>query len=289
MEPIKKKPSPAKFAVVFTSSFIIGYLMFAVVFAGPQFLRAFFIDPIGYGTSTEVPAQQTGEPQFFPTIANDLSSIGSMNHQYLQGHTFKQVLIEIDRAESAHPEDVAINGLRDVIEQYADKPEGVLIEMSDVIEDDDDEYTLGEIQRTMRAYRDNYSTGDTAVIYILYLNGEFADINNTLGVTVNASSFVMFPEEVQRSSGANLFGGPAYERSIVVHEFGHLLGLVNVNYESAAEREDPIHPGHSNNPASVMYWAVESFNVQNLFRGGPPANFDEADEFDIEQIKAGIY
>ena len=53
------------------------------------------------------------------------------------------------------------------------------------------------------------------------------------------------------------------ENSVLVHEVGHLLGLVNL-YQSPVDHEDPDHPGHSNNDESVMYWAIESADVSNF-------------------------
>lgn len=72
----------------------------------------------------------------------------------------------------------------------------------------------------------------------------------------------------------------------MVHELGHLFGLVNLTGEGAFH-EDPDHEGHSRNTSSVMHWAVESTVVGDVFEGGPPRDFDTDDEQEMQAIRTG--
>jgi hypothetical protein len=63
------------------------------------------------------------------------------------------------------------------------------------------------------------------------------------------------------------------------------MALINFGYHSAYNHEDSSHPHHSNNPNSVMYWAVEDVSVRNILRGGPPADFDDADRADLTMLR----
>lgn len=288
---LEKKPTPFRSFTVFVVSFLAGYMIFALVFTSPGLLEAFLLRPISNGVSTEqqIPQGQTGEPRYFPVTSSDLGPIGAMNHQYLQGHTFTRIVIEVDHIEGAEPSEDALNALRGTVERYADKPDGVVLERSDTIPQALNSYSLSDIQLLMRQHRDNYSRSNTVVMYILYLNGGFESLKNTLGLIIDSSSFVIFPNEIGRSPGTVVFGRSVFEEAVITHEFGHMLGLVEVNYKSEVERQDPVHEHHSINRESVMYWAVEDFTFDNIIRGGPSTVFDEADRFDIEQIKAGIY
>ena len=74
----------------------------------------------------------------------------------------------------------------------------------------------------------------------------------------------LFSDSIDEADGP--FGRPSVEdveNSVLVHEVGHLLGLVNLVYQSPVDHEDH-HPGHSNNDESVMYWAIESADVSNF-------------------------
>ena len=84
-------------------------------------------------------------------------------------------------------------------------------------------------------------------------------------MAVDASTVALFSDTIEEADGP--FGRPSVEdveNSVLVHEVGHLLGLVNLVYQSPIDHEDPDHPGHSSNDESVMYWAVESADVSNF-------------------------
>jgi hypothetical protein len=63
------------------------------------------------------------------------------------------------------------------------------------------------------------------------------------------------------------------------------MGLVDLYLDD--NRDDPDHPGHSTNPHSVMYWAVETDLVAQVLDGPPPVSFDAADQADLQKIHAG--
>ena len=124
------------------------------------------------------------------------------------------------------------------------------------------------------------------MIHILYLNGEFEDNNNALGIAYKGSSFAMFQEKIE--DAAFLFiSAQDIEKAVLVHEYGHLLGLVNMGYTSPHDHEDPDHPHHSNNEESVMYWAIESQDFYNQLDGEPPNNFDSYDLDDLNLMRQG--
>ena len=73
----------------------------------------------------------------------------------------------------------------------------------------------------------------------------------------------------------------------MVHEAGHLLGLVNLVYTSPADHEDSENKGHSNNEDSVMYWAIESRSVGSFISGDLPTEFDQDDLDDMVGLADG--
>jgi hypothetical protein len=88
------------------------------------------------------------------------------------------------------------------------------------------------------------------------------------------------------SAAAGVLGDPqAILASVATHELGHLLGLVDLVLDTG--RADPDHPGHSGNPGSVMYWAVESDLIASLLGARPPRDFDGDDLADLRAIAGG--
>ncbi len=76
----------------------------------------------------------------------------------------------------------------------------------------------------------------------------------------------------------------AFERAVAVHELGHAFGLVN-RTGVGAFHEDPGHPGHTGDESSVMYWAIESPSLTEIFGTGPPSGFTEADRREMDLVR----
>ena len=130
-------------------------------------------------------------------------------------------------------------------------------------------------------------SGSTLRWHVIMPQGSYSD-DSVLGVAVDASTIALFGDSIDDANG--LFNRPSseeVENSVMIHEFGHLLGLVNLVYTSPADHEDADHPGHSNNDESVMYWAVESQSLNSFFTGNLPNEFDADDLADMEGMKSG--
>ena len=124
----------------------------------------------------------------------------------------------------------------------------------------------------------------SATIRALFLHGTFNGNEGVLGVAVRGDVMAIFIDQV-RSTGGLVGDSSGVERAVLLHEAGHVLGLVDLYLDTG--RADPEHPGHSKNRESVMYWAVESTAIAQVFGANPPDTFDDADRADLARIKSG--
>lgn len=122
------------------------------------------------------------------------------------------------------------------------------------------------------------------VVRVLFVGGRSSEGGGVLGITATADVAAVFAEPVEEAA-TGLTSAAAVERAVAVHELGHLLGLVDLAIDTG--RDDPEHPGHSTNPRSVMYWAVESSLLGDLLGDGPPQRFDDQDRADLAAIRGG--
>jgi len=123
--------------------------------------------------------------------------------------------------------------------------------------------------------------------YFLFPSGVY-EKDSVLGVAVDASTVAIFKDSVADAEG--FLGRPSaeeVERSVAVHELGHLLGLVNLVYTSPIDHEDSNNKGHSINDNSVMYWAIESSDVGNFISGDLPDEYDADDKSDLSGLADG--
>ncbi len=143
-------------------------------------------------------------------------------------------------------------------------------------------YTSEDLAGLAAANRGTLSGDGTAGVYVMVLGGRFED-ESAVGVAFSATAFAIFPHRIRSALLAGAFY-EGFETAVVVHELGHLLGLVNLTGQGAFH-EDPEHPGHSNSDGSVMFWAIEDVSIGSVFRGGPPREFDEADRQEMGAIR----
>jgi hypothetical protein len=114
-------------------------------------------------------------------------------------------------------------------------------------------------------HRGQASAGDTASLYVLFVNATFADDSgkrdDVLGVSLGTSGVVaMFkPVITGTDPGGKLGQGVVtyVEQSTLVHELGHALGLVNSGIAMTAPHQDTAHGAHCTNEACTMFWTNE--------------------------------
>ena len=213
---------------------------------------------------------------------------GACRYEILQYDKFARLHIEIDYVTEYGPDSDAVDLLKQRIEETTDKTSISVSQSS--FGSTDSSYSLEEILDIEKSQRERYKSGNTFIIHILYLNGEYEDNDQTLGLAYKGSSFVIFKEAIKDAvpfGGLSLISAEDIEKSVIVHEYGHLVALVNNGYESPHDHEDPDHPNHSNNDESVMYWAIESQDIANQIDGEPPNDFDSDDLDDLRLMKEG--
>lgn len=125
---------------------------------------------------------------------------------------------------------------------------------------------------------------ETAALRVLFVRGGLADNDAAVGVAVRADVLAVFADRLDETSSP-LVPRSRLEEAVLMHEIGHLLGLVDLVIDTG--RDDPEHPGHSRNTSSVMYWAVESTLVGQALNGPPPTEFDSQDRQDLASIRSG--
>ena len=209
---------------------------------------------------------------------------GQCRYEILKGNNYSKLHIEVNYVTGNEPDSGALNLLKQRIQEVTDKTSITVSQSS--FGSTDNSYTLEEILEIENNERTSSKSGNTFVIHILYLNGEYEDNDQTLGLAYSGSSFALFKEKIDDSAFL-LISSTDIEKSVIVHEFGHLLGLVNNGYQSPHDHEDPQHPHHSNNDESVMYWAIESQDIGNQIDGEPPNNFDSDDLDDLRLMREG--
>ena len=224
---------------------------------------------------------------------------GSAAKQILDPREYPKLVVEIDHpagyAPNAEAKQVLKNTLMEVTGR--DAASITLVEDASIPAEPSRKYSYDEIAALEQRHRDHRTGGDTATLYVIYLaggsTGDEGD-NLVLGAVYKGTSIVMFKGNVKSASkGSGLLDQRpeerCVERAVLVHEFGHAAGLVNIGAPMVRPHEDPNNPGHSSNKQSVMYWAIEgSGSLLDLFGSSCssiPYQFDADDKADLKALR----
>lgn len=209
---------------------------------------------------------------------------GSRALDYLSAVPFTNLLVEVDSVQGATPDAAALDRLRARIAERCNKPGGVTLLLDDTVASPGfSNWSLAQIQAFEQQHRDHYPSGNTAVLYVLYLdNGSEGDSGSSrvLGLSYSGTSFCVFKDSVQSASTLTI-SGPVIERAVLVHELGHNLGLVNNGVAMQTPHQDAANGAHDVNTGCVMHFSIETSLVSQLL-GTVPDTFDAACIADLQ-------
>lgn len=214
---------------------------------------------------------------------NSHQAPGAAAHDLLSSDKFQSVIIEIQAMQGFEPTTRAQAALKDFITARVNKPGGVTLVVDPSIPPQNKSaYSLNEVGMLEAANRQNYTTGTQLVTYFLFLDGASTEDDAQSGRKVLAyayqnTSMAVFEKTIKSISGT--LPGQAslatVETTVVEHEFGHLLGLVNLNPGTPIQspHQDTPHGNHCNVANCLMYYSVNTSDVvSNIlsFGGNPP-------------------
>lgn len=221
----------------------------------------------------------------------------SLPEDYASDRTYKTWAIEVDHSTGARPDASLLDFAKGRLNSMVRK-DSIEFRLDETLATDANRaWSDSDVQTFAQQHKGLRTEGSQVTTHLLFLNGHSAADNGdrrVLGVAFGHGLIVIFSDSVKTSCAAALpllACDPApYFRAVLVHEFGHALGLVDngapmVNPHEASTCGDRPDSGHSSNRDSVMYCQVESSLAFSLFgSGGPPTDFDDNDRADIRAL-----
>lgn len=223
--------------------------------------------------------------------------------EVIGGAPWTDLVVEIDYAPGHQPSAAATTHLIDTLRNVTGKTNVVLDEQQTLNDTPGHVWTADELLALEAQTRRHEHKAPAALIHVLYPAGTF---NNTDAAGVTISGRALGPVTVfldkLREAGVGTPAGvlplpqptqgvETLERSTLLHECGHAMGLVDNGLPMVRDHEDrtddPAKGGHSSDPRSVMYWKVDSSKAleQFLLRDGSvPDQFDNDDRADLRSV-----
>ena len=188
-------------------------------------------------------------------------AVGFSSNQLLSSGTYKSLKIEVQYMTGYAPDAAALNHLQNVLTAYLNKPSGITIVTKEIPGASSATLSVDQVRKIEEENRTVFTTGDQIGVYFLFTNGNYTD-NNVLGVAYRNTSMVLFGKKIHDNSGAlGQASRTKLEATVLEHEFGHILGLVDIGSPMQTNHKDASHGNHCSNTNCLMYYAAETTDI----------------------------
>lgn len=236
--------------------------------------------------SGDAPGPTQPPPGGGSTTYDHLRGPGASARDLLRSTDFDRLVVQVQYVAGFRPSDEGLAHLRTFLETHLDKPGGVVIQVDAPLSvAPRATYSPADVRALEAAHRTVYTQGTTLATYLLFLDGEYADAANVLGIAYNNTSMAVFQERIEANTGGPLEPTAAVvEGTVANHELGHLLGLVNTGSPMQVEHQDEAHGAHCDDQQCLMYYAVRTTDfLANLVGGMPSLDQDCLDDLEANR------
>ncbi len=206
------------------------------------------------------------------THAENFKSIGASARDLLSASRYTSINIEIQYMPGYAPDAASINNTVAFLNTLVNKPGGINIIQTQIPTAGKPVMTLNDIVEVEKNYRTAYTSGTQLGVYFLYTDSKYSEAT-ALGLAFRNTSMALLGKTVTDNSGG--FGQVSrtrLESTVLQHELGHILGLVNLGTPMVTNHQDANNPNHCNNSNCLMYYGTNTTSVMGMLGGGntPP-------------------
>lgn len=200
--------------------------------------------------------------------------VGSSANEILSDKKYRSISVEIIYMSGFRPTDTALDNLKQLISSRCNKPDGIKLVFHEIPAQGKSSYSISDVRSLEEEYRKEFTFKKDLAVCFIFMDGPSSENQGSsmvLGQAYFNTSMVVYEKSLQDNSGG--FGEPELyklETTVINHEFGHILGLVNTGSEMYYEHQDPGHGSHCNNADCLMYWEAETGSMFNNLLGNSP-------------------
>jgi hypothetical protein len=188
----------------------------------------------------------------------DYQTLGTSGNDLLSSSHYSSLQIEIQYMHGYAPDPAALNNLTVFLKGLLNKPNGIKIIQKEIPASTLFSLPLNYIVNNERRTRVYFTGNGVITVYVLITNGYYSD-NNILATSYWNTSFCIFGKALNDNSGQiGQVSNSILMTTIMEHEFGHLMGLVDQGSPMQVNHKDATNGAHCSNPNCLMYYNVEA-------------------------------
>src|SRR5687768_11078035 len=195
-------------------------------------------------------------------------NLGASARELLSDEVYKSLTVEIQYMKGFKPRQQTINQLSIFLNKHLNKPKGINIVLNEIGRKKNTPLNTDSVLAIEKANRTQFVNEDNLAIYILFTNSRHTD-KRILGTAYRNTSAVIYGKAIRENSN---FRGKLtrqeLETAVLLHETGHLLGLVNKGSMAGSNHIDFDYPDHCTNKKCLMYHATETKKLSSVLIKG---------------------
>jgi hypothetical protein len=223
-----------------------------------------------------------GEEENIDVKALHNQRFGRSAHDLLSDVRYTSLRIEVQYMHGFAPDQQALNNLQVFMERYLNKPEGIFIETKEIEPVADSILRREDVIEIERKSRTVYSRKKELGLFLIYTNGSYSN-PKILGLAYQNTSAVILGKPILEHSGR--IGQPdrtKLETTVLLHEVGHLLGLINKGSDMISDHQDDNHESHCSNKNCLMYYSIGTEDRFGYLVKGSIPQLDDHCEADLK-------
>lgn len=219
---------------------------------------------------------------------NHRKEVGYSSNDLLSNDDYRKLIVEVQYMAGYKPTAKTLSNLATFLSSRLNKSDGIYFVEKEIPAQNKGTYSIDDIEAIENEHRSEFTHKKEIATYFLFLDGEYAGNSGNgkvLGVAYYNTSMAIFEKTIQDLSGG--FGEPSQDKletTVANHEFGHILGLVNVGSPMQTNHQDVAHGHHCDNDNCLMNWVAETGNVVSNIIGSSP--IPQLDQNCINDLRA---
>lgn len=194
--------------------------------------------------------------------------VGASAKDLLTAGTYTSLRIEIQYMPGYAPDAAAVSHLQAFLGTYLNKPSGITIVTKEIPAGPGPNYSIDQVRQIENNNRTAFTSSGQIAVYVLYTNGNYNQ-NGVIGVAYRNTSVALMGKTIHDNSGAlGQASRTKLEATVLEHELGHLLGLVDLGTPMQVNHEDPSHGSHCMNNNCLMFYASETTDILGFLLTG---------------------
>ncbi len=200
--------------------------------------------------------------------------VGASARELLAADTYQSLQIEIMYMNGFTPDPGAVSHMQTVLGALLNKPGGITVVTREIPAGPGSTLSVNDVVQIELNNRTVFTSGSQIAVSVIYTNGNNTDAN-VLGVAYKNTSVVLFGKTIHDNSGGlGQASRTKLEATVLEHEIGHLLGLVDLGSAMQTNHKDAAHGNHCNNTNCLMYYASETTDILGFLITGSIPSFD---------------